>query len=122
MRRRPRQIGRIGKAVERKPPHRRRQVAASFINQGRGLALTPHRRRRRRLRFRLQWGRAHVSAEMRHKIDCRWSRPSATAVDTVLKASEGAADVVMDGLKSSGKGYNTRVEKLLEEALESGRL
>ena len=29
---------------------------------------------------------------------------------------------VIDGIKSSGKGYNTRIEKILEEALESGRL
>jgi uncharacterized protein (DUF4415 family) len=29
---------------------------------------------------------------------------------------------IVDGIKSSGKGYNTRVEKILEEALESGRL
>jgi uncharacterized protein (DUF4415 family) len=29
---------------------------------------------------------------------------------------------VIDGIKSSGKGYNTRIEKILEEALETGRL
>jgi uncharacterized protein (DUF4415 family) len=29
---------------------------------------------------------------------------------------------VVAGIKSSGKGYNTRVEKILEEALESGKL
>lgn len=29
---------------------------------------------------------------------------------------------IVAGIKSTGKGYNTRVEKILEEALESGRL
>jgi len=29
---------------------------------------------------------------------------------------------IIDGIKSSGRGYNTRIEKILEEALETGRL
>ncbi len=29
---------------------------------------------------------------------------------------------IIDGIKSSGKGYNTRIEKILEEALEDGKL
>jgi uncharacterized protein (DUF4415 family) len=32
-----------------------------------------------------------------------------------------AADVV-DGIRASGRGYNARVEKVLREALETGRL
>ena len=29
---------------------------------------------------------------------------------------------IIDEIKSTGKGYNTRIEKLLEEAIETGRL
>ena len=66
------------------------------------------------------FARARLFPELARKLRAQGGRPR-LARPKVHVGFRLAADVV-EGIKATGKGYNARVERVLREALEQGKL